>query len=232
LLHIILTAEEYIQSGAIAKCLKSKASDAEQQELVYMESTYSEVHGARLATENYLKKPAMLITAAPKPVRWLRGALAVCALLLMALIALGMYFYSRATAMRNQLKNERAIVHSLRSSWQADALALTNDPDTRTLQIVPVAGATSIVKGLLYWHPPTGITLLKVHTTSTPPADLSYHLWTSELPDGSFQYLGEIDTVRNFQPMYISGKVSHYLITLESQPAGNSPSGSIVAEAK
>jgi hypothetical protein len=44
------------------------------------------------------------VTAAPKPVQWLRGAIAVCIILLMVSILLNFYFWSKGAEARMENK--------------------------------------------------------------------------------------------------------------------------------
>lgn len=44
------------------------------------------------------------VTAAPRPVQWLRGAIAVCILLLMGSILLNFHFWSKGAEARMQIK--------------------------------------------------------------------------------------------------------------------------------
>ncbi|MCU0389037.1 MAG: hypothetical protein MUE71_10565 [Chitinophagaceae bacterium] len=44
------------------------------------------------------------VTAAPRPVQWLRGAIAVCILLLMGSILLNFHFWSKGAEARMEIK--------------------------------------------------------------------------------------------------------------------------------
>jgi hypothetical protein len=44
------------------------------------------------------------VTAAPRPVKWLRGAIAVCVILLMGSILLNFHFWSKGAEARMEIK--------------------------------------------------------------------------------------------------------------------------------
>jgi hypothetical protein len=44
------------------------------------------------------------VTAAPRPVKWLRGAIAVCIILLMCSILLNFYYWSQGAEARMEIK--------------------------------------------------------------------------------------------------------------------------------
>lgn len=171
-----------------------------------------------------LKKPAPIVQLmpSPKPIQWLRGAVAASILLLMSSILLNFYFWSQVTT----VKNENKVLVSQQNTLLVQNNALQAGynllRDTAMLQVMlqPVKEATSD-KATLLWDTRTKDVYVMVNHLPIPEAGKQYQLWA--IVDGKPIDAGVLPTnggegmvkMKNIQ------QAQAFAITLEQ--AGGSP---------
>lgn len=175
------------------------------------------------------------ITAAPKSVRWLRGAVAASVILFLGSAILNFYYYSRyreSTAQLKKVEQENSALLAERGTLLAKSdvmeASLRTINDEAVVKI-PMLAASPKHTGMLatvYWNKQSNDVFLMPNNLPKPEAGKQYQLWAIEVVDGNLKPTDAgmlpdsaqvIDLVR-MKKMY---KAQKFAITLEKE--GGSP---------
>lgn len=160
---------------------------------------------------------------APKSVRWLRGAIAACIILLIGSAMLNFYYYSQYRKFNNQYTELLAKQNVLMADNKVMQASFKTITDTAMVQ-VPMKAPTADKAGsmaTILWDSRTKDVFLMVNHLPTPVAGKQYQLWA--IVDGKPVDAGMVDM--NVQSglikMHNIPSAQAFAITLEK--AGGSP---------
>lgn len=214
-----------IQPPAFLKDKIMAAIAAEKTASVPLANNNKESSSAKVAS----------ITAAPKSVRWLRGAVAASVILFLGSAILNFYYYSRYKEYYAQYKKTNDDYNTLLA--ERNTLMTSNDIYRANFNIlndtaiIPVRmqAASPNRAGLdatVYWNKQTKDVFLTVNNLPKPPVGKQYQLWAIDVVNGQLSPVdaGMIQSTAqagNLLPMKRSYKAQKFAITLENE--GGSP---------
>lgn len=175
------------------------------------------------------------ITAAPKSVRWLRGAVAASVILFLSSAILNFYYYSRYRDYYSQFKKveqenstllaERGTLQAKNDAYQASFDIMTDTGFTKVTMLAASPQRAGMV-ATVYWNKQSKDVFLMVNNMPKPPAGKQYQLWAIDIVNGQLSPVdaGMIQSTEqsaNLFPMKKSAKAQKFAITLENE--GGSP---------
>jgi hypothetical protein len=228
-----VTAKEYIDSGAIEACVKGEADEASQIIQREMEALFPEVLQERQRLEATLPKEPPVSAASnakvtlapvPKPVKWLRTALAALVVLLMGSILLNFYYFSLFGGQRRQYNALLVQQNNLlvREARVKEDMQKIMSPGMKQVALTPPANSGNAYC-TLYWNPRSQEVLLYIHQLPKPEAGKQYQLWAfrgNQAVDA-----GTLDPASGdfLQRMKNSADAQAFAITLENAGGSASP---------
>ena len=177
------------------------------------------------------------ITAAPKSIRWLRGAVAASVILLLGSAILNFYYYSRYkeyytqyTKVNNDYNTLLAQNNTLIAKTDAFQVIFKEINDSSVIKI-PMQAASPERPGLLatvYWNKQSKDVFLAVNNLPKPPAGKQYQLWAVDVVNGQLSPADAGMLNLNLQPYEVvrmkkSEKAQKFAITLEKEGGVPSP---------
>jgi anti-sigma-K factor RskA len=175
------------------------------------------------------------LTAAPKSVRWLRGAVAASVILFLGSAILNFYYYSRYKEYYAQYKKtnddynallaERSNLVARNNAFQASFNTIN---DTAVVKVTMQAASpqrTGLV-ATVYWNKQSKDVYLLVNNLPKPAAGKQYQLWAIDIVNGQLSpvdagVVQSTDQSANLLQMKRSLKAQKFAITLENE--GGSP---------
>ena len=175
------------------------------------------------------------ITAAPKSVRWLRGAVAASVILFLGSAILNFYYYSRYKEYYAQYKKtnddyntllaERSTLMATNNAYQA-SFNMMNDTAVVQVRMLAASPQRAGLGATVYWNKQTKDVFLTVNNLPKPPAGKQYQLWAIDVVNGQLSPVdaGMIQSTAqagSLLQMKKSYKAQKFAITLEKE--GGSP---------
>ena len=201
------------------------------QGLLQQEPEAKEQPQAQVAPTPVEPTPAKVIPitqAAPKPVRWLRGALAACVLLLMGSVLLNFYYYGLYAGKRREF-NSLVMQQNTLLAQQArlkDDLNFVLSPQVKQVAM-PAVTQGSNAFCMVYYNQQTKEVFVNANNLPTPAANKQYQLWA--IVDGKPVDAGLLqpDNANLLQRMKTMPQAQAFAITLENK--GGSPTPTLEA---
>lgn len=219
----ITAFEEALEKQAIANgvppphTLKQRVMDALAKEGMISD---------QVGTASQAKEPAKVIslTAAPKGVRWLRGAIAASIILLLGSAILNFYFYSQYKKYSKDYAD--LLVANSAVTAKNDVLQasynMLKDTTVKQVKMIAASPERGGAMATVLWDRKGSDVYLMVNSLPQHPADKQYQLWA--IVDGKPVDAGilEMSDINGLQKLKnIKGNVQAFAITLEKK--GGSP---------
>ena len=241
-----MTAQEYIQSGAIENYILGMANEAEARELEQMRSSYTEVDEAFLQFEAALEAQCLASAIAPpdavkakvmaaiatgkesetkvvalparrKP-QWMQYAAAAGVAIMLGSVMMNIMLMGRVKNMNNQIAELKTPPPPV-----TDQFAFLRNPE-----ITPVAmygtGTHNVCKCSLYWDKKTKKAFMLIHHLMDQPEDKDYQLWA--LVNGQPVSAGVFrvgDKSKPLEMINIPEGASIFAVTLEKKGGSATP---------
>lgn len=129
---------------------------------------------------------------APKPIKWLRSALAACVLLLMGSILINFYYFSKFADYRtryNELLTQQNTLLTRQQNLEAQ-FTVMKDPEIKQVRMNAVAAGAPLL-ATVYWNTKTAEVYLLMNNMPKPQPGKQYQLWAQV--DGKMVDAGVID---------------------------------------
>ena len=216
--------EEALEKQAIAngvippQILKQRVMDALSKEGMIVRGVDTNIQAKESAK-------IVPLTAAPKGIRWLRGAIAASIILLLGSAILNFYFYSQYKKYSKDYAD--LLVANNAVTAKNDVLQTSYDmlKDTTMTQIKMAASSPERVGAMatVIWNRNGSNVYLMVNSLPQHPADKQYQLWAivnGKPVDAGLVVINDIGGLQKLKN--IKGNVQAFAITLEKK--GGSPS--------
>lgn len=176
---------------------------------------------------------AIPITAMSRGVKWLRGTIAACIIVLMGSIILNFYYYSRFKKYNAQyaemLNKQNALVQ--KNNRLEASVKMLRDPAMKPIPMHMMPDKNDIM-ATVYWNGQNKMVYLMASNLPNKPSNMQYQLWA--IVDGKPINAGMIDTRKN--DMLIAMKeinnADAFAITLEPMGGSATPQGNMLAMGK
>ena len=222
----IIALEVALEKQALANgvppppSLKQQVMDALAKER--MLPSFTNPDTARLSAE---QAKLVLLTAAPKSIKWLRGAIAASILLLLGSAILNFYLYSQYKKYSKDYTNLLAEKNTVLAKNEALQASYDMMKDTSILKVQmkaePLSRAGSMATVL--WDTKSKDVYLMVNSLPKQAADKQYQLWA--MVDGKPVDAGMIDLSKDGGLIKMSNipKAEAFAITLEKKGGAPAP---------
>ena len=168
--------------------------------------------------------PVVSITAAPKSVRWLRGAVAACIVMLMGSAALNFYFYSLSVQYQNDFKALASTQNSLLAKNKAmqTSFDMVRSPKMKKVPLMPASPKMEGAMATVYWNTANKDVYLMINNLPKIDPNKQYQLWA--MVDGKPVDAGMLEMNEDVVLVKMKNipKASAFAITMENK--GGSPS--------
>ena len=164
------------------------------------------------------KAKVVALTAAPKGIKWLRGAVAACVILLLGSTLLNFYYYGQyKTQVRqyNELLTQNNSLLTKNNTYEA-SLKMFGDTSMQQILLKGVAGKPGMVASVI-WDAGTKDVWVQVNNLPKAPEGMEYQLWA--LADGVPVDAGMLNTDFDMalHKMKNIPKAQAFAITLEKK---------------
>jgi anti-sigma-K factor RskA len=137
------------------------------------------------------------LTAAPKNIKWLRGAIAASVILLLGSILLNFYYYGQ---FKSTVREVKAIESKLTTEQNKNVAVQTNlkmacDPLVRKISL-STNGLWSHCKATVFWDSRTNKVYLQLDEAHPMPSNQEFQLWA--MKDGKPVNAGVVKSTDNF----------------------------------
>lgn len=178
--------------------------------------------------ENAPAKPSVIpIVPVPKPVKWLRRAIAVCVILLMGSIILNFYFYSKSVAYRKEYTDLLVQQKSLlaKNESMEASFRMIKDPGMKQVTMNAM-GSNAGAMATVYWDTHSKDVYLMINNLPKHTTDKQYQLWA--IVNGKPVDAGMLDMDDSNDKMLLKMKnipeAEAFAITLEKKGGSPTPS--------
>lgn len=188
----------------------------------------STVPVVRLPSEKLV--PVVPISAAPKSIMWLRGAIAASIIMLMGSVALNFYFYSQSAqnlANYKTLVAQQASLVAKNEAMQA-SFDMLRSPSMKIVPMLPPSPKTEGAMATVYWDYATKDVYVIVNQLPNTKPEKQYQLWA--IVDGKPVDAGMVPTGNDANLLVRMKNIPNataFAITLENK--GGSPTPTIDA---